>query len=85
LTAGEGDFRTAVYRDSNSELRVDVSPLFLTYFMVDWAELKQEPSETICLTCGAKMMRVEPIKDKKGIAFVGTVCHPCTTVIWSRE
>jgi hypothetical protein len=59
--------------------------IFFTYFMMDWAKLGQEPSETACMSCGGKMMRVEPIVDKKGVVFEGLVCHNCKTVLWSRK
>jgi hypothetical protein len=56
-----------------------------TYFMMDWAKLSQEPSGTSCVSCGGKMMSVEPIIDKKGVVFEGLVCHTCKTVLWSRK
>ncbi len=59
--------------------------MFYTYYMMDWATLSQQPSETRCLSCGQKMMNVEPVKDKKGVVFEGLVCHRCRTVIWARR
>ena len=50
-----------------------------------WAKLSQEPSSTGCMSCGEKMMSVEPIKDKKGVVFEGLVCHKCKTVLWARK
>ncbi len=68
-----------------TDVKTEVSPLFLTYHMMDWKKLSQEPSETSCFSCGGKMMRVEPIKDQKGVVFEGLVCHNCKTVLWSRK
>jgi len=67
------------------DIETEISPLFLTYFMVEWSELKQERSATVCMKCGGAMMRVEPIRDKKGVVFEGLVCHNCKTVLWSRK
>ena len=67
------------------DIETEVSPLFLTYFMMDWAKLSQEPSGTSCLSCGEKMMSIEPIRDKKGVVFDGLVCHKCKTVLWARR
>jgi hypothetical protein len=58
---------------------------YYTYHMMDWEKLAQEPSETTCMSCGGKMMRVEPVIDKKGDVFEGLVCHSCKTVLWSRK
>ncbi|MDG6915730.1 MAG: hypothetical protein JRM86_01030 [Nitrososphaerota archaeon] len=74
----------ALRRDAERGLTTDVPPLFLTYFMVDWGEVAQSPSETDCLSCGGKMMAVERIRDKKGSAFDGIVCHGCKAVLWTK-
>lgn len=81
----EAGFRGVTYRDSNAELRVQVSPLLLTYFMMDWGKVSQSPSATKCVGCGGTMMSVEPVKDKKGAVFEGLVCHGCKTLLWSRK
>jgi hypothetical protein len=67
------------------EIDDSASLIFYTYFMVDWAKVAQEPSETKCLSCGGPMMRVEPVRDKKGVVFDGIVCHGCKTLLWSRK
>jgi hypothetical protein len=74
-----------IYRDAKSGLRTEVSPLFLTYFMLDWSEVSQSPSATKCVSCGGAMMGVEPVRDKKGKVFEGIVCHNCKTVLWTRK
>lgn len=66
-------------------MKINFSPLFMTYFMMDWSKVSQEPSETRCLSCGALMMSVEPIEDKRGGIFDGLVCHNCKTILWSRR
>jgi hypothetical protein len=59
--------------------------MYYTYYMMDWPKLSPEPSAVSCLSCGEKMMSVEPISDKKGVVFEGLVCHKCKTVIWARR
>ncbi len=59
--------------------------IYYTYYMLDWGKLFQRPSETNCLSCGEKMMTVEPVKDRKGLVFEGLVCHKCKTVLWARK
>jgi len=61
------------------------SLMYFTYFMLQWDKVKQEPSKTRCMSCGGPMMRVEPVKDKKGVLFDGLVCHNCKRVLWSRR
>jgi len=53
--------------------------------MMDWSKVSQKPSHTRCLSCGGAMMRVEAVKDKKGVIFDGLVCHNCKTVLWTRR
>ncbi len=59
--------------------------IYYTYWMMKWDDLSQEPSGTRCLSCDEMMMRVEPIRDKKGIVFEGLVCHKCKSVLWARK
>ena len=56
-----------------------------TYYMMNWAEVSQSPSATSCVSCGGDMLRVEPVRDKKGVVFDGLVCHWCKTLLWSRK
>lgn len=57
----------------------------MTYYMMDWKKVAQIPSETLCATCGGSMMRVEPIKDKKGMVYDGLVCHKDKILLWARK
>jgi hypothetical protein len=66
-------------------LDIDISPLFLTYYMMDWGTVSQAPSATKCLSCGVPMMSVESVRDKKGVVFDGIVCHKCKTLLWTRK
>ena len=59
--------------------------IYQTYYMMDWRNVRQEPSDTTCVSCGQKMMSVEPVKDKRGLVFEGLVCHKCKTVLWARK
>ncbi|HYR03807.1 MAG TPA: hypothetical protein VEO75_00330 [Nitrososphaerales archaeon] len=59
--------------------------IYYTYFLMDWGKVSQEPSATSCMSCGEKMMSVEPMRDKKGVVFEGLVCHTCKTVLWARR
>lgn len=77
--------KKATYRDVHSGLRTNVSPLFLTYYMMDWGKVSQSPSTTKCISCGGAMMSVEPVRDKKGVVFEGIVCHSCKTLLWNRK
>ena len=63
----------------------DISPLFLTYFMVDWGKVSQAPSATNCFSCGEAMMSVEPVRYRKGAVFDGIVCHNCKSLLWTRK
>lgn len=85
MPSKQGAFEGAVYRDAESGLRTNVAPLFLTYFMMDWAKVSQTTSGTKCVSCGGSMMSIEPISDKKGVVFDGLVCHKCKTVLWARR
>jgi hypothetical protein len=84
LPSKQAGFRVT-YRDVHSGLRTAVSPLLLTYFLMDWGKVSQSPSSTTCVSCGGPMMSVEPVRDKKGVVFDGLVCHKCKTLLWSRK
>jgi hypothetical protein len=85
LPTRNGDPGGIIRRDAKTGLTTTVSPLFLTYFMMNWAEVSQTPSSVKCLSCGGEMMSVEPVRDKKGVVFEGIVCHKCKTLLWSRK
>lgn len=65
-------------------MKSNVSPMFLTYFMMKWDEVGQTPSDQKCTECGRAMMKTEAITDKDGRAFVGYVCHSDKRVTWLR-
>jgi len=59
--------------------------IFQTYYMLDWSKLQLTDSDHACVTCGRKMKKVEPVRDKKGLVYDGFVCHDCKTVLWLRR
>jgi hypothetical protein len=68
------------------EIDDSASLIHYTYYMMDWANVPQRPSETRCLSCGGLMMvTVDPMSDKRGAKFDGLVCHGCKTVLWARR
>jgi hypothetical protein len=77
-------FDSAVERDEKG-LKTGISPLYLTYFMLDWTGIAQAPADIECMTCAGQMVKAEPVRDKKGAVFDGIVCHHCKAVIWSRH
>ncbi len=56
-----------------------------TYYMVDWKSACQTDSNATCVTCGGKMRKFEPYRDKKGIIYDGLVCHTCKQVYWLKR
>ena len=58
--------------------------IYYTYYMVDWDRVKQVPSSEVCVRCRGKMYHVDGMRDKKGQAYEGTVCHTCKTVLWVK-
>jgi hypothetical protein len=66
-------------------MKTDVSPMFLTYFMLDWAKIKQSPSDQRCTLCGKAMAKTEEVEDSKGVRYEGYVCHPDKQVLWVRS
>jgi len=65
-------------------MRSDISPMFLTYYMVRWGDVKQTPSEQKCTECGNPLNRTEVVEDNKGLKYEGYVCHPDKRVTWLR-
>jgi len=78
------NFDSAIERDGKG-LKTSVSPLYLTYFMLDWAKVAQSPAQVRCMACSGPLVKAEPVRDSKGISFDGIVCHHCKSVIWSRQ
>ncbi len=65
-------------------MKTKVSPMFLTYFMVKWDEVSQEPSGLACADCGRPLQRTEKFTDEKGLSYEGFVCHPDKRVTWVK-
>jgi hypothetical protein len=65
-------------------MKTDVSPMFLTYFMVNWDQMKQHESDQKCTDCSQTMLRTEAVVDQKGQAYEGYVCHKDKRVTWVR-
>jgi len=65
-------------------LKTKISPMWLTYFMVQWDQVKQERSDQKCTICGKPMMKSEGIIDGKGRKFEGFVCHFDKQVTWVK-
>jgi hypothetical protein len=65
-------------------VKSDVSPMWLTYFMVKWGDVKQEASDQKCTICGKLLKRTEKFEDSKGLAYEGYVCHTDKQVTWLR-
>jgi hypothetical protein len=66
-------------------LKTDVSPLYLTYFMLDWDKVQQSPCDQKCAECGGAMSKTEPVVDSKGLEYEGYVCHLDKRVVWLRR
>lgn len=58
--------------------------MFLTYFMLKWADVKQHESDQICTMCGKALMLTEPFTDGKGAEYAGYVCHGDKQVTWVK-
>ncbi|HEV2226524.1 MAG TPA: hypothetical protein VGR56_06945 [Nitrososphaerales archaeon] len=65
-------------------MKSNVSPMFLTYFMVNWDKMEQHQSDQRCTLCGGPMKRTEEVTDEKGLSYEGYVCHADKSVIWVR-
>ncbi|MDA4126192.1 MAG: hypothetical protein OK452_03165 [Thaumarchaeota archaeon] len=65
-------------------MKSNVSPMFLTYFMVNWEKMEQHQSDQKCTLCGGSMNRTEEVIDQKGLRYEGYVCHADKSVIWVR-
>jgi DNA-directed RNA polymerase subunit RPC12/RpoP len=58
--------------------------MYFTYFMVDWAKVKQSDSDIPCTTCGGKMMVGDRAVDLKGNKYDCYVCHVDKRVVWVK-
>lgn len=59
--------------------------MFVTYFMLDWGEEKESPSDRSCAECGNKMGSVEASVGEGGGSYEGLVCHRCRRLTWLRK
>ena len=65
-------------------MKTDFSPMWLSYFMLDWEKVKQYDSDQRCTACGRPMKKTEPVTDGKGPWFEGYVCHADRQVTWVK-
>ncbi len=65
-------------------MKTKISPMFLTYFMMKWDDVKQRKSDQRCTICGKLMMQTEVVTDEKGVEYEGFVCHADKQVTWLR-
>jgi len=65
-------------------MKSSISPMFLTYYMVRWDDVRQAPSEQKCTECGNPLSKTEVIEDEKGVKYEGYVCHADKRVTWLR-
>ncbi len=65
-------------------MKSEVSPMWLTYFMVKWEEVRQQETNQKCTDCGKSLSRTEVFEDGKGRKFEGYVCHKDRRVTWVR-
>ncbi len=65
-------------------MKSDISPMFLTYFMLKWDEVRQSDCDQKCTDCGGPLKRTEPVEDKKGQRYEGYVCHSDKRVTWVK-
>ncbi|MDE1858728.1 MAG: hypothetical protein KGI26_06665 [Thaumarchaeota archaeon] len=65
-------------------MKTEVSPMWLTYFMVNWDEVGQVVSDQRCTDCGGPMKKTEPFIDAKGLSYEGYVCHQDKRVTWLK-
>ena len=65
-------------------MKSDISPMWLTYYMVKWEDVQQEQSDQKCTVCGQPLSRTEKVTDDKGTAYEGYVCHADKQVTWVK-
>lgn len=65
-------------------MKSDVSPMWLTYFMVQWEGVRQSESDQKCTMCGRQMKRTEPFTFGDGPGYEGYVCHQDKSVTWVK-
>jgi hypothetical protein len=77
-------YRNAPATVAKNGMKTNVSPMFLTYFMMKWEDVEQHESSQRCTVCGKALMRTEVVKDEKGVSYEGFVCHADKQVTWVR-
>ena len=65
-------------------MKTNISPIWLTYFMMQWDDVKQQVSDQRCTICGRPMMKTELVTDENGASYEGFVCHSDKQVTWLR-
>ena len=65
-------------------MKTKVSPMWLTYFMLKWDEVRQRESSQKCTLSGRPQMQTELITDEGGANYEGFVCHADRQVTWVR-
>ena len=65
-------------------MKTNISPMWLTYHMMKWDQVKQQESDQKCTICGRPMMKTEIMTDGKGVNYEGYVCHSDKQVTWLR-
>lgn len=65
-------------------MKTEVSPMWLTYHMVDWDRVEQFESDQSCTGCGKPMKRTEPFTYGEGPSYDGYVCHADKRVTWVK-
>jgi hypothetical protein len=65
-------------------MKTDVSPMFLTYFMVKWGEVRETETDQKCTECGRPLMKTEIFTDQSGVNYEGYVCHSDKRITWLR-
>jgi hypothetical protein len=72
------------FDDAQVRMKTKVSPMWLTYFMVRWDDVKQFECDQKCTDCGSPMKLTEPFTDGRGVNYEGYVCHRDKRVTWLR-
>jgi hypothetical protein len=65
-------------------MKTNVSPMFLTYFMVKWEDVEQHVTDQKCTECGNPLVKTEVFEYERGQSFEGYVCHPDKRVTWVK-
>jgi hypothetical protein len=79
-----GDVSEANQGIQEPGMKSEISPMWLTYFMVNWTDIEQHDSDQKCTECGRPLRRTEYVTDSKGLSYEGFVCHADKRVTWLR-